>query len=150
MQLHELQPKNRRKTAKRIGRGGKRGKTSGRGMKGQTSRAGNSTRPEIRDMIKKLPKLRGHGKNRARTVNAEKVRPVVVNLSALEAAFDAGDQVTAETLVAKDVISSRRKRAPSVKILGNGTLSKKLSIVGCEVSQSAAAAIEKAGGSITR
>ncbi len=85
MQLHELQPTTPRKSAKRIGRGGKRGKTSGKGHKGQKARAGNSSRPEMRDIIKKLPKLRGHGKNRARTVNSERVLPVVVNVSALEA-----------------------------------------------------------------
>ena len=75
MQLHELKPTKARKSVKRIGRGGKRGKTSGRGTKGQKARAGNSMRPEMRDIIKKLPKLRGHGKNRALTVNNERVRP---------------------------------------------------------------------------
>ena len=44
-----------------VGRGGKRGKTSGRGGKGQTARAGNKRRPELRDFIKRIPKLRGRG-----------------------------------------------------------------------------------------
>lgn len=148
MQLHELTPSTKRKTQKRIARGGKRGKTSGRGMKGQTARAGNSTRPEMRDIIKKLPKLRGHGKNRAKTVNNERLAPVVVNLSALEAAFKAGDAVNPQSLVAAGVISARRKQAPAVKILGNGELSKKLTISGCTVSASAKEKIEKAGGTI--
>ena len=87
MQLHELKPTTPKKSAKRIGRGGKRGKTSGRGHKGQKARAGNSTRPEMREIIKKLPKLRGHGVNRAKTVNAERVLPTVVNVGALEGAF---------------------------------------------------------------
>jgi large subunit ribosomal protein L15 len=91
MQLHELKPNANRKSAKRIGRGGKRGKTSGRGHKGQIARAGNSTRPEMREIIKKLPKLRGHGVNRAATVNAERVQPVVVNVAELEANFKAGE-----------------------------------------------------------
>ena len=148
MQLHELKPTKARKTAKRIGRGGKRGKTSGRGHKGQIARAGNSTRPEIREQIKKLPKLRGHGVNRAKTVNSERVRPVVVNVAALEGAFKAGETVTPKTLVAAGVVSTVRKKAPAVKILGNGDLAKKLTIEGCTVSKSAQEKIEKAGGSV--
>ncbi len=148
MQLHELQPTNSRKVARRIGRGGKRGKMSGRGHKGQTARAGNSTRPEMRDLIKKLPKLRGHGVNRARTVNAEKVRPTVINVSALEMAFEAGATVTPKTLVAAGVINTVARRAPQVKSLGNGELKKKLNVEDCQVSQSAKVKIEAAGGSV--
>ncbi len=148
MQLHELKPTRVKKTAKRIGRGGKRGKTSGRGMKGQTARAGNSTRPEMREIIKKIPKLRGHGINRAQTVNNERIRPVVVNVSALELAFKAGDAVNPMTLVKAGVISSRRKKAPTVKLLGTGELTKKLTVTNCEVSASAKEKIEKAGGSV--
>jgi large subunit ribosomal protein L15 len=148
MQLHELQPTAPRKVAKRIGRGGKRGKMSGRGHKGQTARTGNSTRPEMRDFIKKLPKLRGHGVNRSRTVNAERVLPVVVNVSALEASFEAGATVTPKTLVAAGVIATVAKRAPMVKILGNGELKKKLVVENCQVSQSAKTKIEAAGGSV--
>lgn len=148
MQLHELQPSAPRKTAKRIGRGGKRGKTSGRGGKGQTARAGNSTRPEMRDFIKKYPKLRGHGKNRARTVNSERVLPIVINVSTLETAFENGAVVSPKTLVTAGVISTVRRKAPLVKILGNGALTKKVMIEDCQVSQSAKEKVEKAGGSV--
>ena len=148
MQLHSLKPASPKKTARRIGRGGKRGKMSGRGHKGQTARAGNSTRPEMREQIKKLPKLRGHGVNRAVAVNAERVLPVVVNLSIIEATFDAGATVSPKTLVASGVISSVRKRAPMVKILATGDLTKKLVFTDCLVSATAKAKIEKAGGSI--
>ena len=148
MQLHELQPTRKRQTKKRIGRGGKRGKTSGRGHKGQKARAGNSTRPEIREQIKKLPKLRGHGTNRAKTVNEERILPVVVNVSQLETHFSAGDTVSPKTLAAAGVVTMRRKKAPAVKLLGNGELTKKLTVEGCSVSASAAAKIEKAGGTI--
>lgn len=148
MQLHELKPTNARKSAKRVGRGGKRGKTSGKGHKGQKARAGNSTRPEMRDIIKKLPKLRGHGVNRAATVNSERVLAVPVNVSALEAAFDAGADVNPKTLVAAGVVSLRRKRPPVVKILGTGEITKKLTVTGCSVSAAAKAKIEKAGGSV--
>lgn len=149
MQLHELKPTTPRKVAKRIGRGGKRGKTSGRGMKGQTARAGNSTRPEMREIIKKLPKLRGHGVNRARTVNAERTLAVPVNLNKLEAHFEAGATVSPKTLVAAGVIATTRKRAPMVKILATGELTKKLTVEGCTVSAAAKAKIEQAGGTVT-
>ncbi|MCU0678375.1 MAG: uL15 family ribosomal protein [Candidatus Pacebacteria bacterium] len=148
MQLHELKPTTVRKTAKRIGRGGKRGKTSGRGGKGQTARAGNSMRPEMRDFIKKLPKLRGHGVNRAATVNEERVRAFALNVSALEAAFKAGDTVSPKILVAAGVVETVRKKAPKVKILATGELTKALTIEGCEVSAAAKAKIEKAGGKV--
>lgn len=148
MQLHELKPSTPKKTAKRIGRGGKRGKTSGRGHKGQKARAGNSTRPEMRELIKKLPKLRGHGVNRAKTVNAERDLPKAVNVSVLEANFKAGETVTPKALVAAGAINTVRKSAPKVKILGNGELTKKLTVENCQVSGSAKAKIEAAGGTV--
>ena len=55
MQLHELKPKHKRKKGKRIGRGGKRGTYSGRGVKGQMTRAGRKMVPPIRQLIKKYP-----------------------------------------------------------------------------------------------
>lgn len=148
MQLHQIKPTAPKKTARRIGRGGKRGKMSGRGHKGQTARAGNSTRPEMREQIKKIPKLRGHGVNRSEAVNAERVLPVVVNLSALETSFEAGSTVSPKTLIAAGVISLKRGRAPKVKILGTGDISKKITVVDCTVSASAKAKIEKVGGEI--
>ncbi len=150
MQLHELVPATRRKTEKRIGRGGKRGKTSGRGGKGQTARAGNSTRPEMRDLIKKLPKLRGHGKNRARTVNEERAMAVPVNLSVIESNFEAGSTVSPKTLVTAGVIKAARKKLPIVKILGTGELSKKIKVEGCLTSKTALEKIESAGGTVTK
>ena len=83
MELHTLKRKNPNKKARQVGRGGTRGKTSGRGGKGQTARAGNKRRPELRDIIKKLPKLRGY-----RTRSFEK-KNAHVNLGALEI-FDNG------------------------------------------------------------
>lgn len=135
---------------RRLGRGqsSTRGKTSGRGGKGQTARAGNKRRPELRDMIKKLPKRRGYGKNRARTVNASRVNAFPVSLETLETAFPSGGNVTPKILADMNIVPSSRKKAVAVKILGTGTLSKKLSVTGCAVSASAKAAIEKAGGTI--
>lgn len=63
MQFHTLKPKTKRKKSVQVGRGGKRGKTSGKGTKGQNARAGRKKRPELRDFIKRFPKLRGRGKN---------------------------------------------------------------------------------------
>ena len=60
MQIHNLKRKNKNKKDRLVGRGGKHAKTSGRGGKGQTARAGNKRRPELRDIIKKLPKKRGY------------------------------------------------------------------------------------------
>jgi len=148
MQSNTLAPKTARITTPRVGRGGKRGKTSGRGTKGQNARAGHKKRPEMRDLFKKLPKRRGHGKNRARTVRAKRHEYEPINLSTLEAAFDAGDTVNPETLYKKGLITARGGKVAYVKILGTGTLSKKLSISACSVSEAAKAAIEGAGGSI--
>lgn len=147
MQLNTLKAKTPRITSTRVGRGGKRGKTSGRGTKGQNARAGHRKRPEMRDLIKKLPKLRGHGKNRSRTVRPQ-ITYVPVNLAALEAAFVAGDTVTPVTLAKKGLVTSRAGRIRAVKVLGTGTLTKSLSVSGVVASASAKAAIEKAGGSL--
>ncbi len=148
MQLHQLKPTAPRKETKRIGRGGKRGKTSGKGGKGQTARAGNRPRPEMRDLIKKLPKLRGFGKNRGRTVNSEREVARVVNLSSLEICFENGAEVTPKTVVACGIVSAPKGTTPMIKILGTGEISKKLTVRGCLYSASAKAKIEKAGGTV--
>jgi len=148
MQIHEIIRKNPNKKTKTVGRGGKRGKTSGRGHKGQKARAGGTPRPELRDMIKKIPKLRGHGKNRAKTVNTRRVKPSVINVSRLESIFDNGSTVTPEILFVQRLIRKRSGKLPAVKILGTGNISKKLTIVGCDVSPAAKEKIEKAKGVI--
>lgn len=147
MQLHDLQPTHKDKSAKRVGRGGKRGKTSGRGHKGQKARAGNSTRPEMREIIKKLPKLRGFGVNRAKTVHSGRTRPVVVNVADLEAKHEAG-AVTPSSLVATGIVAKARGKVPAVKILGDGDVTKKFAVSNCTVSKSAREKIEAAGGTV--
>lgn len=73
MQIHDLKRKNPNKRDRTVGRGGKHAKTSGRGGKGQTARAGNKRRPELRDIIKKLPKNRGYQfKSRRRKIVIQK------------------------------------------------------------------------------
>jgi len=130
----------------RVGRGGKRGKTAGRGTKGQNARSGRKKRPELRDIIKKLPKRRGYGKNRGRSVDGSKLSAVVVSLDRIEKLFENGAEVSAKVLAEKGAISARTM--PPVKVVGTGTLSKKLSFKGVAVSASARLAIEKAGGQI--
>lgn len=139
-----------KRSYRRVGRGqsSTRGKQSGRGGKGQTARAGNKRRPELRDIIKKLPKRRGYGKNRARTVDPSKPRAIPVSLATLDKSFSSGSEVTPKALKEAGIISMRTGHAPLVKILGGGSLTKKLIITGCICSASARAAIEKAGGSI--
>jgi len=79
MQLHNLKRQHKNKKDRIVGRGGKHAKTSGRGGKGQTARAGNKRRPELRDIIKKLPKNRGYkfnSINRKTIISKEKVLTV--------------------------------------------------------------------------
>lgn len=73
MQFHQIQPSRRLKKKKRIGRGGKRGTYCGRGIKGQKARAGAKIRPQVRDLIKKIPKVRGY-KFRKRKVRPKKIK----------------------------------------------------------------------------
>lgn len=131
------------KKAKRVGRGGLRGKTSGRGTKGQKARAGHKIRPHIRDTIKKLPKLRGRGKN----VNkAFRIRESVVNIDAIERAFDASVAITPAVLFAQGLINRTGGKLPAVKILAKGDVTKAFHFYDCIVSAGARAKIEAAGG----
>ena len=136
MQLHELKPKHRPKKKKRIGRGGKRGTYSGRGVKGQKSRAGRGPRPALRDIIKKIPKKRGY---RFKSI---KKKPQIVNLKDLEKQFKSNEKVTPETLLEKGLIGKVKGKMPKVKILGQGKLTKKVAIEGCSMSKSVERAIK--------
>ena len=141
MQLDSLKRNNPNKKATQVGRGGTRGKTSGRGGKGQTARAGNKRRPQIRDIIKKLPKLRGY------RFNSPSSKSTPVNVVALNV-FESGSIVSPETLFENNLVRRIGGIIPKVKILAKGELTKKLSVTGCTVSESAKAKIEKAGGSV--
>lgn len=100
-------------------------------------------------MIKKLPKRRGYGKNRARTVNSDRASYTPVNLAQIEATFKAGETVSPETLTTHGLVTTRAGRAPLVKILARGTLTKKVVVENCTMSQAAKEAIEKAGGTVS-
>lgn len=144
MQLHELKPIHKSKKSKRIGRGGKRGTYSGRGMKGQKSRAGRRFKPVIRELIKKYPKLRGY-RQKLKVKNG-KLKIVIVNLEVLERKFNSEEKITPETLLEKRLIRKIKGKTPKVKILGKGKLAKSLTIEGCLVSKKAKEIIEKAYG----
>ncbi len=145
MQLHELKQNISNRKARRVGRGATRGKTSGRGTKGQKARAGHKIRPAIRDIIKKLPKRRGRGIHPNKVIGP-KASPV--NLEVLENSFKNGDIVTPEILALKGIVRKVHGRVPVVKILGDGEISKAFVVERCLVSASARKKIETAGGSV--
>jgi len=142
MQLHQLKPIHKPKKKKRVGRGGKRGTYSGRGIKGQRSRAGRKMQPVIRELIKRYPKLRGYKFSPLRKNVA------IVNVEVLDKKLKDSDIVTPKTLLEKKIISRIKGRIPKVKVLGKGELSKRLIIENCEISKQAKEKIEKAGGTI--
>ncbi len=145
MNLHTLKPRpGSRHRTKRLGCGESsgHGKTSGKGHKGQKARSGGSIRLGFEGgqmpLIRRMPK-RGFNNSDFKT------RFAIVNLDTLNA-FDNGATVDEQTLLAAGVI---RRPYDAVKILGSGELTKKLTIVANKASESAKAAIEKAGGSLT-
>jgi len=142
MQIHQIRPINKKKKRKRVGRGGKRGSYSGRGIKGQKARAGRKMPPFIREVIKRYPKLRGY------RFAKRQDDLVFVNLEVLEKKFKESETVNARILLEKKLIRRIKGKTPKVKILGKGELTKTLTVKGCDVSKSAKEKIEKAGGTI--
>ncbi|MGN1458142.1 MAG: 50S ribosomal protein L15 [Acutalibacteraceae bacterium] len=141
MNLHELSPaEGATKTSKRIGRGhgSGQGKTAGKGHKGQKARSGGSIRPGFEGgqmpLQRRIPK-RGFNNIFAKNI-------VAINVSALEA-FDNDAEVTAQALIEKGIV---KKEYDGIKILGNGTLTKKLNVKVAAYSESAKQKIEAAGG----
>lgn len=147
MQLHQIKSKTPFRKSKRVGRGGKRGTTSGRGTKGQKARAGAKIRPALRDIIKKLPKRRGRGKHGFRPFRA---KPAIVKLADCERIFANGEIIDPQSLLKKGLIGKIKGRMPAVKILGGGEIKKKFTLRGALFSFSARSAIESAGGSVSQ
>ncbi len=145
MQIHNLKRKTANKKVMTVGRGGKRGKTSGRGGKGQTARAGHKIRPEWRDFIKRMPKLRGYS---FQSISAVREPVMSINLDIIDMVFKNGETVKASTLFAKGVTDQYKGKNPKVKILAGGEITKKVTVVGCAVSKTAKDKIEKAGGKV--
>lgn len=145
MQIHNIKRKTPNKKVMLVGRGGKRGKTSGRGGKGQTARAGHKIRPELRDMIKRIPKFRGYS---FQSISGVKNPVAPVNLDSIETIFKDGAIIKPSTLTASGLIEKYKGKNPKIKILGSGEITKKITVVGCLVSESAKVKIEKAGGKV--
>lgn len=125
-----------------MGRGGKKGTYSGRGVKGQKSRAGRKMQPSMRELIKRYPKLKGYRFLRFKTSAA------CLNLDVLEKNFQDGHKITPGILVEKKLIFCGNSKVPLVKILGRGEITKKLIISSCQISKGAKEKIEKAGGKV--
>jgi len=154
LSLSTLKPAQARKDRKRVGRGvgSGSGKTAGRGTKGQKSRAGSSKMPAGFEggqmpIDMRLPKLRGNTSADAMPIGPFRTYTQPVNVGDLDARFEAGAEVTPEALKASGLV---RKLSVDVKILGNGELTKKLSVTAHGFSRSAVEKIEAAGGSVVR
>jgi large subunit ribosomal protein L15 len=150
--LHNLKPApGSRKNRKRIGRGhgSGTGKTSGRGQKGAGSRSGSKSRANFEGgqmpIHMRMRKLRGPHMKKSMPFEPFRTHTQPVNLGDLEARFEAGDEVTPETLVGKNLAT--RKGIP-VKILAKGEFSKKLTVRAHGFSAAAKQAIEAAGGTV--
>ena len=152
LNLSNLQPAQPRKERKRIGRGlgSGKGRYSGRGIKGQKSRAGSHKMPAGFEggqtpIDMRLGKLRGNTSADAMPIGPFRTYNQPVNVGDLERCFDAGAEVTPETLKATGLV---RKLSIDVKVLGEGELSKKLSVSAHGFSKSAVGKIEAAGGTV--
>ena len=145
MQLHDLAPvPGAKKDRKRVGRGhgSGHGKTSGRGSNGQGSRAGGTKSGGFEGgqtpLARRLPKLPGF-------TNVNRIEYVPVNVGRLDMVFEDGDMVDGTTLAEKGII---KKADALVKVLGDGELTKKLTVKVDKVSENAAAKITAAGGKV--
>lgn len=141
MQIHNIKLKTKKKQRKRIGRGGKRGTYSGRGMKGQKARSGVSINPLFEggrsSLMERLKKMPGFKSPHQKKIN--------INLNDLERNFKVGETVSADSLVKTGLVGKIEARSAKVKILGDGKLTKKLSVdKKILMSKSAKEAIEKA------
>lgn len=146
MQIHNVTRKTKLKTQAQVGRGGKRGKTSGRGTKGQKARSGHKIRPAFRDIIKKIPKLRGRGKNK--NVSSSP-KPSVVSVGRIAAVFTtAGAIITSRSLVEAKLIRPLSGKNPKVTVVSDGDINVALVFENVRVTAGARAKIEAAGGTI--
>lgn len=143
MQLHQLKPIHYKKERQRIGRGGKKGTYSGRGIKGQMSRAGRKPRPGFSGgdtpLLKRFPKQRGSvGKiNKRRGVKLARLKTkiIVLDIKKIEKKFKEGEMVSPQSLLEKGIISRIKKRIPAVKILAVGQAKKKLEFKGVRLTK---------------
>ena len=150
LNLSTLKPAQKRKARKRVGRGmgSGKGRYSGRGIKGQKARAGSHTmRPGFEGgqmpIYMRLGKQRGPYSKDAMPVGPHRTHTVGVNVRDLERVFDDGAEVSVDALVEKGLIKNTRT---DVKILGDGEITKKLTVTAHLFSKTAREKIESAGG----
>lgn len=145
MQLHNFSNKNKKNPRPRIGRGGKRGTYSGRGQKGQRSRAGRRIRKAERDLILRLPKRRGF-RNKPVSEKPElfnlydllkKIKPLLKEKNQI---------IDIKTLQGAGILPARFKG--EVKILAGGNIDVPINLKGFKISKNAKIKIEKAGGKV--
>src|SRR5918996_6355977 len=153
LNLSNLSPAQPRRDRKRVGPGlgSGKGRYSGRGIKGQKARAGSNKMPAGFEggqtpIDMRLGKLRGNTSADAMPIGPFRTYSQPVNVRDLDGRFDAGAEVTPETLKSAGLVSKLRV---DVKILGEGDLTKKLSVSAHGFSKSAVEKIEAAGGSVT-
>ena len=153
LNLSNLKPAQPQKARKRVGRGmgSGKGRYSGRGLKGQKSRAGSHKMPAGFEggqmpIDMRLPKLRGNTSADAMPIGPFRTYTQPVNVRDLEARFEAGAEVTPDALVTVGLLKNTKI---DIKILASGELTKKLSVTAHGFSKSAREKIEAAGGSIT-
>jgi large subunit ribosomal protein L15 len=154
LNLSNLSPAQPRKDRKRVGRGlgSGKGRYSGRGIKGQKSRAGSNKMPAGFEggqmpIDMRVGKLRGNTSADAMPIGPFRTYNQPVNVGDLEQRFEAGADVTLDALRAAGLV---RKLSVDVKVLGEGELTKKLSVTAHSFSKSAVEKIEAAGGTVTR
>jgi large subunit ribosomal protein L15 len=154
LNLSNLSPAQQRRARKRVGRGlgSGKGRYAGRGIKGQKARAGSHKMPAGFEggqtpLDMRLGKLRGNTSKDAMPIGPFRTFTQPVNVRDLDARFDAGAEVTPEALKAAGLV---RKLSVDVKILGEGELTKKLTVTAHSFSKSAVEKIEVAGGSVVR
>lgn len=140
MQIHELSKPNNIRSSRRVGRGGKRGTYSGRGVKGQKSRSGARIRPQIWDYIEKIPKLKGMTRKSNESAfgrGSKTIIPVaIVNVGDLNKVVKDGDTVNRKFLIDNGLVRKYKGKTPPVKLLGRGQLTKKIKLEGISVSES--------------
>ena len=141
LNLSNLKPaEGSTKKRKRVGRGGKRGTYSGRGLKGQKSRSGGKSGLKMmgfKQTLQRIPKLRGF--------KSLKAKKELVNLSDLDKNFNDGDVISPKEIIKVGLVNTLKN---GVKVLGDGKITKKFTVSAHAFSATAKEAIEKAGGKV--
>jgi len=129
MQLHTLSKYHESRGKQRRGRGGKRGSFSGRGIKGQKARAGRRIRPEMRDLIMKMPKRRGH---------SHSVRPiarVALSIPSIVKKFKQGERITPKELYNRGLVRRVGGKIPKIRLVGPKEALRNYTVQGCTLSK---------------